>query len=998
MFGTQAPCAASVMKGMTHYERNPRMHRRFMVVLMVLLFPALVYGGTTGKVTGMVKDKEAGTPLPGANVVLVGAPVMLGATSDADGRFILLNVPAGTYGLKCSFIGFQEVVVRNVQITPDLTTKVDFTLTSQTLELGQTLEVVATRPLIQRDQTASARLITSDEIENLPVRGYAGVTALQAGVTDMDGNLYVRGGRLEEVAYYVDGVSQQDLQTGTTRTSINNNAIDQVVVTVGGFEAEYGRVMSGIVNVVTKEGGRKYTGSAEYITDEITGRSWLGAPSFGYNNLDASLGGPLLPGNDRLSFFVSGERRDRKDRRPRWGVKAGEAFGAELGAFEQTVLSEEEINMLRDGVLPHYSLEGWSWQSKLTFRISDNLLFKAGFLGSTDSYESYSHAYRYDLQHAPRVERFNNSAFAKLTYTVNPRTFFTIGMNTFVTRFKGGDGVHFDNIYDYGRPNGNPRYDAESLFVSWDVDSTTTVRDDKGFFTGDEGHVYDDYEQTSSFYITPIDFDITSQVAPNHQLRAGFDVQWHRLRSYHHLFPILSYRGPWVSPDDPGGFQDANRYGYNFDYYKQEIVPLNSERDNKKNPILAAFYAQDKIEYEGLVINLGLRYDYLNARTKVLKDATQPLGGDSTLDPADLSGNSVYHKLSPRAGVGFPVTDKTMFHVNYGIFYQQPRLEDLYVGLDYLEYKAPLGGYFYNFGNPNLKPEETTAYEVGVIQQFSSNVKVDVTAYYKAVKNLVEATTIPSKPSAFSSFQNRDYGTIKGVDMSVVMRRKNRLAARLSYSLSYATGTGSNPTSQRNIAWTFQPGFTEPPKTTSPLAFDQRHKISASLDYRFVENDGPRFMGGFPLANVGVNVLISAGSGMPYTPTYTYNEVTLAAAQSRPSGPVNSSYGPWSFQVDMKVNKRFQVGRIQGNVYVWAINLLNRANSSARDTDFRGTESAVYNSTGDLFTTGWLNTPEGREFVKRYGELGRQKYTLAEQDPRNFSTPRQIRFGMSYEF
>ena len=222
VFGTQAPCAASVMKGMTHYERNPRMHRRFMVVLMVLLFPALVYGGTTGKVTGMVKDKEAGTPLPGANVVLVGAPVMLGATSDADGRFILLNVPAGTYGLKCSFIGFQEVVVRNVQITPDLTTKVDFTLTSQTLELGQTLEVVATRPLIQRDQTASARLITSDEIENLPVRGYAGVTALQAGVTDMDGNLYVRGGRLEEVAYYVDGVSQQDLQTGTTRTSTNN--------------------------------------------------------------------------------------------------------------------------------------------------------------------------------------------------------------------------------------------------------------------------------------------------------------------------------------------------------------------------------------------------------------------------------------------------------------------------------------------------------------------------------------------------------------------------------------------------------------------------------------------------------------------------------------------------------------------------------------------------------------------------------------------------------
>jgi len=978
------------------------MHKQIIAVLLVILLPALAHGGTTGKVTGVVTDKEAGSPLPGANVVLVDAPVTLGATSDVDGRYILLNVPAGTYSLKCSFIGFQEVVVRNVHITPDMTTPLDFQLSSRTLELGQTLEVVATRALIQRDQTASARMVTSEEIENLPVRGYAGVTALQAGVTDMDGTLYVRGGRREEVAYYVDGVSQQDLQTGTTRTAINNNAIDQVVVTVGGFEAEYGRVMSGIVNVVTKEGGQDYSGTVEGITDEITSRGWLDTPSYGYNNLDFSLGGPVLPGSSRLSFFASGERRDRKDRSPHWGVQAGEAFGPELGAFEETVLSTDELDMLRDGVLPHHSLDGWTWQSKFSFRVSDNMMFKAGLLGSVDKYESYIHAYRYNLRHSPRVERLSNSAFAKLTYTVGPRTFFTVGVNTFITRFKGGDGVHFDNIYEYARPNGNPRFDQESLFSSWDVDSTSTSQstDPKtlDFWEGDEGRVYDDYEQSESLYVTPIEFNITSQVTPNHQVKAGFDVQYHQLRYYHHLFPILSYRGAWVSTEDPGGFQDADRYGYNYNYYTREIVPLNSSRDNRKKPILGSFYLQDKVEYEGLVINLGLRYDYLNARTKVLADSGIPLGGDQKLDDADLSGNSVYHKLSPRAGVGFPVTDKTVFHVNYGIFYQQPKLEDLYVGLDYLEYKAPLGGYYYAFGNPNMKPEETTAYEVGVIQQVSDNIKVDVTAYYKAIKNLVEVTTIPSEPAAFSSFRNRDYGTVKGTDVSIVMRRKNRLSARVSYSLAYATGTGSSAQTQRNIAWTFQPGFTEPPKSTSPLDFDQRHKVSASLDYRFTDGDGPRFMGGHPLSNAGLNVLIKAASGTPYTPTYTFNEVTTLAVSSRPSGPVNSSYGPWTYQVDVKANKSFQIGGVRANGYVWVINLFNRANVSARNTDRRGVESTVYSGTGNAETTGWLSTPEGRDFVARYGELGRQKYELKELDPRNFATPRQIRFGMSFGF
>jgi outer membrane receptor protein involved in Fe transport len=973
--------------GFQNYFRRELTMTRWIIALVAMSFlSASAMAGVTGKIAGQIVDKDGSGGLPGANVVVLGLSSVFGATSDPEGHFAILNVPAGTYDVKCSFIGYQDVVFKGIKVLPDLTTEVDFVLTAQALE-AEAIEVVAVRPLVQKDNTSSMRLVTSEELEYMPVRGYAAATSLQAGVTTRNGVIYVRGGRFSEVDYIVDGVSQKDLQFGSSTTTLSNGAIDQVSVIVGGFEAEYGRVMSGVVKVVTREGGQNYSGSVEYITDEMNDRSWAGAPSYGYSTTDATLGGPLIPGTNGPSFFVSGERIDRLDRSPKWGV--------EVHDWEKDLLSQEDYDLLSEGILPHYTLERWGWQAKLSYRLSDAIGLKAGIIGSKTDRLSYIHSYRYNLRHAPRVKRNNNSAFARVTYTLGAKTFFTLQTSIFDQNFKVGDGIHFDNLHDYSRPQGNPRYDAESLFARGDVDSTEITRttetiNDRSitFFEGDEGRVYDDFEQTNSFYLTPIDFDLTSQISRNHQFKLGFDVQMHRLRYYRHLTPLLTFRGPFVSPDDRGGFQDVDRYGYQYDWNNQMVEPLDATRDAQKEPILASFYVQDKMEYDGLIINAGVRYDYLNASTDVLANEGVPLGGDSTLDPSDLAGNSVYHKISPRLGVGFPVTDKTVFHMNYGIFYQQPKLEDLYVGLDYLEYKVPLGGYYYAFGNPNLKPEKTTAYEVGLVQQMGGHASVDVTAYYKAVENLVQVATIPSNPTAFSTFRNNDYGTIKGLDFGLLMRRTERTTVRLSYSLAYATGTGSTPQTQRQIAWTFQPGVNEPPKSTSPLDFDQRHKVSASIDYRFVDKDGPRFLGGQPLSNAGINVLFTAGSGFPYTPTFTFNEVTTGASSSRPSGPVNSSYGPWTFRTDVKANKRFKIVGLQGDIYVWALNLFNRANAT----------NPVYSSTGSPTTSGWLNTDEGREFVARFGQLGADKYKLKEKSPFNFETPRQVRFGLALSF
>ena len=134
-----------------------------------------------------------------------GLPSVFGATSDPEGNFAILNVPAGTFDVKCSFIGYRDVVLKGIKVLPDLTTEVDFVLEEQVLE-AEAIEVVAVRPLVQKDNTSSMRLVTSEELEYMPVRGYAAATSLQAGVTNRNGTLYIRGGRFSEVDYIVDGV------------------------------------------------------------------------------------------------------------------------------------------------------------------------------------------------------------------------------------------------------------------------------------------------------------------------------------------------------------------------------------------------------------------------------------------------------------------------------------------------------------------------------------------------------------------------------------------------------------------------------------------------------------------------------------------------------------------------------------------------------------------------------------------------------------------------
>ncbi len=942
------------------------------VALPLLVFAPPARSATTGKLQGRVTNEKR-EPLAGVNIRIEG--LRLGTVSGEDGNFFILGVPAGGHVVRANLLGHAPFVAGNVEIRPDFTTTLNIVLRTEAVQLNE-VRVEAERPLLQRDATGTTRFLSSEDIQKLPTRGYRDAAANQTGIVNFQRNidneaqnaptLIIRGGRPNETAYFVDGFSQQDPLTGTSSTAISNNAIEEVVVLTGGFNAEYGRIMSGAVNVVTRVGTSRYSGSIEAVSDALAG-DWVGAQRRDYNIYDVSLGGPLLPGNENYTFFLSGERRWQRDRQPGF-IPDQFATELETGALaEQFGLGPRSLD---PDLKPTNSTSGWTYQGKLSLQLNDAMTLRGGGLGSQEVWRQYTNAYLFDLEHAPRYEDRIQNYFGTFNHILRPATFWTLGVNYFETLRKRGDGVHFDRLEQYYRES-NPRFNSDIPM----------------FF--DPGHVFDDYLQRKSSYVG-VQGNWTSQMDQYNQVRIGGDYQRHTLRYFNHYFPVqLGGSNPNVS--------DLDAYGYdlvlnpNGTYSLVENDDEADGTDGAKHPKTWSLYAQDKFEREGVIVNGGLRYDHINVDTPALRSDLLPLGdpdaaGGSELGDTDLTENKTYARISPRLGVAFPVDDRTQLRFNYGQFYQQPNLQDLYVSYRFLEHKIRTGGYFVGFGNPNLKPERTTAYEVGVARQLGDRVRLDATAYDKDVKDLVQIATIPSFPNAFASYRNKDFATIKGVDVGFAMRPMNGISAAINYSLSYATGTGSVSQTQRNIAWT----ASQPPKQTAPLDFDQRHKLSMNIDYRIAQGEGPSMGGWRVLEYSGINLLYNVASGTPYTPTFVYNEVTLAAVSSTPSGPLNSRYGPWTSNLDLKATKGFMLAGLNLDASLWVLNVFNTRNPVT-----------VYSSSGTADATNWLSTEDGRDFINNSnaaGLDGEAFYRLAENNPNLYANPRLVRFGLRAHF
>ena len=962
----------------------------FMCALLVLS-SATVFGAVTGKITGVVTDAANQQALIGTTVSIQGTS--WGAITDTEGRYNILNVPVGTYTLVFSAVGYGTVEVSNIAVHGDLATYHSQDLSSEAAELGTVISVTAERALIIKDKTTTVEIVERAEIQALPTRGFdqivgiqnsvvrknsSSVTRLNRGQRESSGTgseLNLRGGRPGEVAYYVDGFSQQDPLTGISTANIANNAIQEVSIQAGAFSAEYGHVSSGVVNVTTLSGTDAYHGTVELITDNVM------ADSYDHNWYAGDFGGPI-PGLENGAFFFSGERRYQRDHTP---SSATQDMMESQGAFFGFDTLENTQRLLNN------ALSGWSYQGKIDYQFTPNFKLQLTGNGSVDNWQEYRQEWLFNSEHAPRYEDKNLGFNAKITHTLNSRTFYNFSGSYFVTERFRGDGVVFEDLESYRRDydgdgafDANPEFDAGQLF--WVADAPVFIgvnpADPTDSLFGAADSYYNAYLHRKSSY-WGVKGDITSQLSASSTIKFGFDFQRHTLR----FFRVYDATKERV-------FASVNNYGYDMD---------GNEYDGDdwwrkaKNPINLGAYVQERFEWQGLIVNAGLRFDFFDYNALRLRNAEFPFDPDNLLDTGDPVADSLalildrddveesekFYRVSPRLGLSFPISERTQMHINYGKFYQRPNLNNLFVNYQFFEARVDAGS-FLPFPSPNLGPEKTTQYEFGASYLLGDNAVMSVTAYYKDVNDLAQIFhQSPATPTAYDVFANSDFGTIKGLDFAFKLRRTKAVSLDLKYTLGWATGTGSYETSQYIIAWQNPTGT---PRQTNPLDYDQRHSILAVIDYRNGQSQGPKMGDIYPLENFGINILVNASSGTAFTPMRTYNELFQGGLVSTlPTGGINSQRLPWTLTIDLKAEKKFAIGTFNLTPYVWVKNLLDRDNVIG-----------VYESSGQADFVGWLESDAGQGFAAT--STGTERWKLAEDNPANFANPRQVLVGLRMNF
>ncbi len=965
------------------------MVQKTILALVAVLLVASVAFSQSGKITGRVLDRETGDALPGANVSIVGTT--LGAATDVSGDFVVLSVPTGIYSIKANFIGYREVTIDNIRVSSGLTTQLDFELPSEALEVSE-ISIIAERPLVNKNATNAVRIRGYEEIKNLPLRGVGAAVALQPGIVTVNNSIFIRGGRENDTGFFLEGANVRDRMGdgagelgGDNPVTVIPEALEEFQIQAGGFNAEFGGASAGLIRQTLKSGGPQYNFTFQFETDDLAGGpgdTFLSTPSFGYRDLTATLGGPVPGFNNKLRFFVAAERRLMDDRIQRFN----RGFNFQHSAtpdfannrfpliLETNRDAELEAAIQRTGLVmpennvPNASREEWIGNGSLVLDAKPFIFRLSGSMSWRQQDEVVPDISEMLLNDRVEQEELSTALInLKMTHLVSSKSFYELSFNYMDRRE-----FQYDPVF------------GNNFWALWD--STASAAQGIDFFSRTnlwrggtnpmEIYGFDFEPPNSPFNSNTIKrkrgyvggtFNFTTQL-PQHEVKFGASLERWTARNME--YTSLSARNALTSArTNPDVFRRAlagdlsaqrefavgvgngARFSYGYDVFGNEIDA--SGVDGARNPTYFSAYLQDKFEASDLVINAGVRLDVIDNDDFEFVDPSNP--------PWDITNRGLFEdqlksvdaniEFSPRLGLAFPVTDRTVFHMQYGRFVQAPRLTDLYNGSAWYDAIFRGGTSFQtNVVGQALDPEVTTQYEIGFNQQFSDNAAFDVTTFYKSIKDQILVTRVTaaaaSQSGDYNVMTNGDFATTAGVELSMTLRRTSRLAAQVNYTFSRALGTGSVPAS----AIAAVENLTELPTNISPLDFHRSQTGSFNLDYRWGRGDG-----GAILEQLGANLLLTFQSGHPYTlaegdPGQQDESLGGQITDSRfrrPLENINASTTPWNFQFDLRLDKTVNFGRFSTNFYFYVQNLLDRENVIN-----------VFDRTGNAFNDGFLDDPE----------------------------------------
>jgi outer membrane receptor for ferrienterochelin and colicin len=877
------------------------MKKEFLFLSFFLLFilSGLIYSQSAGKLTGKITDASTGEPVAFANVVLEGTNY--GSASDMDGDYLIVNVPSGTYNIIVSYIGYIKIITQNVIVHTDLTTTLDFVLTPTSISLGQEIVIIAKTPLIKKDLTSTESRVTAEEIEEMPLQDLNQLISLQAGVNkDASGDIHIRGGRSSEISYLINGISITDDYDRSQALVVETGSIQELQVISGTFNAEYGNALSGVVNLVTKTGGSKFQSNIEmWSGDYVSSNKDIFWNINDFNpvanyNFQGSISGPLLL--DNLTYFFT--MRRFFDGGYIYGINKYNPEGR-----SKFVDGELVENPGDNSYVSMNSNDRWSGQGTIDWRISENFNLKIDAFGSLESGKNYNHIYRLNPNGAKGNKTKGYSVFGTLTHVLFLNTFQSL---TLAYKYNDFTSNLYDDPYDsrYVHP--------DSLNIS-------------GFHFYTAGTDLNRFQRNTESMI--LKWDLISQIDKINLSKIGIEFQTDKL-FYENINLIAA----------------TNENGQQIYPFQPFIQGIESPQHDlfERNPFKLSAYVQDKIEFESLIINVGLRFDMFNPQGKMPTDQEDPnifnpfklehiyrdLNNDGLIGIDEQTGANKFSLaeresfwftkteiktgISPRFGVAYPITDRGIIRFSFGIFQQLPEYSQLYLGDQFkLTSTQGLQGYQSSqpFGNNDLKPQRTTIYEIGLQQQISEDLAFDLTAFYRDIRDWISSS--PPIPTflagiSYSKRINRDFANVKGVTLSVNKRFTNYFSFGVDYTYQIAEGINSTSDEQ----FFAQLNGSEPKRTLTPLDWDQTHTLNANV-----------YVG---TTDWGLSLISRFNSGQPYTPTRieganTGSNILTGLADNSRSKPV-------IINLDLEVFKNFDLSLVDMQLFIKVFNLLDAKN------------------------------------------------------------------------
>jgi len=911
-----------------------------------------------GTIRGRISDANTGDPLAGVNVLVKGT--YLGAVSDLDGSFVISDMSPGSYALEITMIGYKVHQITAVHVNDGESTEVEANLEPTVLALGQEIVIVGEKPLFDIEETASRRAITSADIEGAMVQNAEDIVAAQAGVVMQDDEIHIRGGRSYETAYLLDGLSVQDPLSGTGfGLRVASGAIDEMEILTGGFNAEYGQAMSGVVNISTKEGSKRYRGTFGYTLDHLGfNDDWRS--SFNTDIVEMSIEGaePLTgiilpaigirpPGS--ISLFLSG-----------YMFITDSYAGYTADQLSSSIFYE-------DSFAPRQAND-WSGLVKATWKLSD--VHKLGYSyhhsirinQNTQSLQTnleyvppgpgYPYEFQYNLDNFNTFTHDNRLHALSWTHTLSNRTFYKIALSRFFTNLRS-DIAGLDWT-DYNEPQDIVTLPLE-YYQTRDSTEILVIPGD-GFYDYGNGYIWHDHHVEE--YTAKL--SLTHNRESGHKIKAGLEATAQEMQ-------LVDIYAPWYG-----------ELGLNNDIYKV-------------HPSFGAAYIQDNITFSGMIANVGLRFDWWfpgkyvedavdDSNVVTIPDETRQKFYDDTYN---FFGRRWKGRISPRIGISHPISDNQMLFFSYGHFNKRPKPQFIYAKLEANNSKST----FQKFGNPNLDLETTVAYELGIRQKFTENDVLSLTAYYKDIFDYVTTISVKGEGrlsgKSFITYLNLDYARVRGLEVEYKKRAGQYLTGRVSGTYSLATGKSSSSDDAYLVA---RGELDEKPIGETYLVWDRPWQLSADINLDIPKDAAPELFGVTLPDDWSLSTYLFFQSGKRYTP---YISTGDSLADGRPEyyrdreNPY-SKIGQYWHWVDLKFVKYFDFAGLKQSISMEFMNLFDRRNAAI----INPVTGRAY-ELGDPTPTSWNDPlyPDRQAPVDPY-----------PFNPARYLSPRTIRIGFNVSF